>query len=225
MDSIIQIKNLTKNFGREQILDQINLNISRGKIIGLTGESGTGKTTLINILIGFLESDEGEIFFNSKGSLLNLNDLRKDNAFYRFLGVSTQECSFYQDLSVNDNLMLYGSLNGLEKVGMNKRIDNLLNLVNLSEKKEELVSRLSSGMQKRLDIACSLIHKPKIIFLDEPTAHLDEKNREIIWSLVRKIKDEGTTVVVASHFLEELRKACDEIYLIKDKKIQNVQVY
>ncbi len=221
MDLIIKVENLTKSFGKEDILSAVSFNILKGKIIGITGVNGAGKTTLINLLVGFLDSDEGNIFYNFKSNLLNLKELKKENIFYRFLGISTQEGSFYPTLSVYDNLVLYGVLNNLKKQGLDEKINELLNLVSLSDKKKESLTNLSSGMQKRLDIACSLIHQPKIIFLDEPTAHLDEKNKKAVWSLVKKIKKEGTTVVITSHFVKDLKKVCDKVYLIKDKKIKN----
>jgi len=223
--SIIKVKNVTKTFNGQRILYNISFNVFKGEVLGIIGESGTGKTTLLRILIGFLNSDGGTISYRFKRTSLSLNVLKKEKTvFYKLLGFSTQNCSFYPNLTVYDNIALYGVLNGLKKDELTKKINHMLRIVKLFHKKDELAVNLSAGMQKQLDIACSLVYGPKIIFLDEPTAHLDSKNRKVIWNLVKKMKTKGATVVISSHFSRELKRICDRIYLLKNKKLikQNV---
>lgn len=225
MRAIITVKKLSKAFGGQPILNKISFDVGQGEVIGIIGESGVGKTTLLRMLMGVLNSDSGTISYRFKRKLLSVDILKKEKVlFYKFLGFSTQDCSFYPHLTVYDNVVLYGALNGLQKKSIPKKIKDLLKFVNLSNKQDEPAANLSSGMQKRLDIACSLVHQPKIIFLDEPAAHLDKKNRNVIWKLVKRMNKKGMTVVISSHFLSELKKVCDRMYLLRNKKIiqQNV---
>jgi len=225
VEPIIEVGRVTKEFNGRHILKNVSFDVLQGEVMGIIGNSGAGKTTLLNILIGFLDSDGGTISYRFENKLQPLDVLKREKAlFYKSLGFSAQDCSFYPHLTVHDNVALYGVLNGLRRDGLTRKIHGMLRLVNLARKKDEIAANLSSGMQKQLDIACSLVHGPRIIFLDEPAAHLDGENRKVIWKLVERINNTGVTVVVASHFLNELKKICDRIYLLKNKRmiLQNV---
>ena len=220
VEPIIEVGRVTKEFGGRRILKNVSFDVLQGEIMGIIGGSGAGKTTLLKILIGFLDNDGGTVSYRFKNKLLPLEVLKREKAlFYKFLGFSAQDCSFYPQLTVYDNVALYGVLNGLRSDGLTKKVHGILRLVNLPSKKSEMAANLSLGMQKQLDIACSLVHEPKIIFLDEPAAHLDGENRKVIWKLVERINSTGVTVVIATHFLNELKKICDRIYLLKNKKM------
>jgi len=224
MNSIIKVENVTKTFAGQDILNNINFTVLPREIVGIVGDTGAGKTTLLKIVIGFLDHDGGTISYRFKNRLLSIDVLKKEKSiFYTFLGFSTQDCSFYPHLTVYDNVALYGVLNGLHQDVLPKKINEILRLVNLPSKKNEIAANLSLGMQKQLDIACSVVHEPKIIFLDEPAAHLDSKNRKIIWSLVKRMNSRGVTVVIASHFLDELKKVCDRIYVLNAKGLRPLQ--
>jgi len=216
---IIQLKNITKKFGRKVILDDISLEINHGEIFGIIGMSGSGKTTLLNSLIGYYEPDKGDILFYSykdnkyKSILKNLLEVR------RIFGFAPQTPSFYPKLTIEENLRHFGSLYHLPKETIQTNIRHLLNLTELSEERDQLAQNLSGGMQRRLSIACSLIHKPKVLILDEPTADLDPILRKETWQLLKGIHNLGTTIIVASHLLSELEETCERVSILHNTKL------
>ncbi|MFH1682923.1 MAG: ABC transporter ATP-binding protein [Candidatus Woesearchaeota archaeon] len=218
--NIISLKNIEKSFGKNTVLNGITCEIKKGEVVGIEGESGAGKTTLLKILVGYLDFDKGKISYTLKKKAYDLEELKKFAEFYSSVGFSNQECSFYDHLDVEENLSFYGAMYKLKKEEVDKRIKELLPLVNLTGKETILAGNLSAGMQKRLDLACALIHEPKIIFLDEPTAHLDEKNRRDIWKLIQKLNKRGITAVVTSHFSKDLKRYCNRNYTIKKGKLR-----
>jgi len=217
MPPLIQFKNLTKQFGKKVVLQDVNFEINKGEIFGIIGMSGSGKTTLLNTLIGFLEPEEGDILYSSenqyKSVFKNSMDVRK-----RF-GFATQEPSFYPKLTIEENLDHFGALYNLSKSTRKNNTEKLLKLVGLESEKDQLAQTLSGGMEKRLGIACSLIHNPELLILDEPTANLDPVLREETWNLIKGINKTGTTVIVASHLLEELEESCSRIGILHDHAV------
>ena len=220
MPALIQFKNLTKQYGKKVVLNNINLEINKGEIFGIIGMSGSGKTTLLNTLIGFLEPEEGDILYHSnnkyKSVFKNTLDARKK------FGFATQVPSFYPKLTIEENLDHFGTLYKLPKKTRKSNIDNLLKMTGLEPEKKKLSERLSGGMEKRLGIACSLIHNPDLLILDEPTANLDPVLREQVWRLIKNIHEMGTTVIVASHLLEELEPVCDRIGILHNHTLLEV---
>lgn len=217
----IRIHGLKKEFGNHVILDNIHLDIKEGQLFGLIGMSGSGKTTLLNTMIGFLDPDEGNIYFRDKSDeykSVSDNPLLVSKMF----GFASQHVSAYPSLSVEENLDYFGSLYDIPDKLRKGRINSLLKLTHLDDSRNTLVVNLSGGMQKRLSIACALIHKPEVLLLDEPTADLDPILRAEVWDLVKRINKSGVTVVVASHFLNELEKVCDRIAILHDAKIKAV---
>ena len=211
-DPIIHIKDFTKAFGDNLVLKGINLTINKGEIFGIIGMSGSGKTTLLNSLIGFLQPDSGSVYFKSghKFRQVHENQLEVNKLF----GFASQEPSVYQKLTVEENLDHFGSLYDLPDDLRSSNIRRLLKLTNLTESRTTLAQNLSGGMQKRLSIACSLIHNPKILILDEPTADLDPILRDQTWDLIKIVNKAGTTVIVASHFLDEVERGCNKIAIL-----------
>ncbi|MEM2121681.1 MAG: ABC transporter ATP-binding protein [Candidatus Woesearchaeota archaeon] len=214
---LIRIRELSFKYGRLSVLKDLNITIHEQEIFGIVGMSGVGKTTLLNIIIGFLTPDCGEITYRINDKFINLHDNIK--IIRDFFGFSSQKPSFYNELTVKQNLEYFASLYNLDRETKKKNIDRALELVDLKDFKNKLAGELSGGMQKRLDIACSIIHKPKVLIMDEPTADLDIFNREKIWNLIKKINEVGTTIIIASHFLEELEIVCSRIGILHDKKI------
>jgi len=217
---IIELQKVTKSFGDNPVLKKIDLKIKQGKLIGIKGESGAGKTTLMKVMIGCTDFDSGEIYYKLKKQRYHLNQVKKFHDFHNNVGFSCQEGSFYDDLSVRENLDFYGTMHGLSKNEIDLKTKRILPLVNLSGKENVLSGNLSAGMQKRLDIACSLIHEPQIVFLDEPTAHLDRDNQKEIWGLIRKINKKGITTIVTSHFPKDLKNYCNKVYELKKRIIK-----
>jgi ABC-2 type transport system ATP-binding protein len=209
----IQVVNVSKLFGKNIVLDGLNLDIGYGEIYGVIGKSGSGKTTLLNCLIGFLKPDKGSVLFQSR-------DIKKDvtNVNMQF-GFSAQESSLYDKLTVDENLKYFGSLYKLDKVTIKEKIEQLLKFIGLEGQNSSLTGKLSTGMKKRLDIACALIHDPKILILDEPTADLDPSLRKEVMNLLKKIsKEKNVTIIITSHLLGEL-EICDKIAILHNRKI------
>ncbi len=220
----LRIKNLTKELGNHIILDNITFDVKKGEIFGVIGMSGSGKTTLLSHLIGFLEPDEGEIYYRPADAISDSEKELKhlhENVYQvrQTFGFAPQTPSFYPKLTVEENLMHFGSLHHLDKKALKQNTAHLLELTQLTDHKNKLADQLSGGMQRRLSIICGMIHKPDILILDEPTADLDPVLSAETWKLITEINKLGTTIIVASHFLQELEAMCDRIAIIHNGKL------
>ncbi len=214
--AILSVKDWSVSFSKFNVLSKVHLTVLRGEIFGIIGVSGVGKTTLLSSFTTVLKPDSGVLMFDF-GDGLKLIDKKNVLAYKSLIGFSSQEGSFYPELSVFENLRYFASLYSVKDV--DKRVSEVLKLVDLLKFKDAKASKLSGGMQKRLDIACAIIHKPKLLLLDEPTADLDPMMRNHIWDIIHKINREGTTIIVASHFLDELEKSCDSLAMIHNKRL------
>lgn len=227
-EAVFKITGVSKSFGDQHVLDNISLDIFSGEIIGIIGESGAGKTTFLHTLIGFLQPDQGEILFrdsdeaNEDGSTKYLLVQKNQKRIKQLYGFASQNPSFYDELTVEENLKYFGVLHNLPKKVIDSNTSAMLSLVGLNRAKDRSAKKLSGGMSRRLDIACSLIHNPSILILDEPTADLDPLLRNQIWNLVKKINKKKTTVILSSHHLAELESICDRIIILKDNKILTI---
>jgi ABC-2 type transport system ATP-binding protein len=223
---VIKIINVNKRFGKKNILRNINLEIESGEIFGIIGMSGSGKTTLLNTIIGFLQPEIGDVLFKIE-HLLSFKDdssqfrsvFTNKNEVKTIFGFATQNPSIYSNLTSVQNLDYFGKLYNLPSLIRKTNIEILLNLMNIYDSKDIPAGHLSGGMKKRLDIACSLIHDPKVLILDEPTADLDPLMRKQMWSLIKDINKKGTTIILSSHFLEELEHFCDRVCILYDSEI------
>ena len=218
---LLQLKNVSKHFGKEVVLNCVTLDIYAGEIFAVIGVSGCGKTTLLNTLVGFVEPDEGGVTLNidAEPTYEVEKFIPNPNAIKSLFGFSTQSPSFYENLTVEENLEYFASLYGLKGEEIQKNKNSLLKLLGLEGSKDKFGSDLSRGMQKRLDIGCALIHNPKILILDEPTADLDPFLRGEMWALVQEINKTGTTIVLTSHFLSELESFCDRLAVLYNHAI------
>ncbi|MEK6968946.1 MAG: ABC transporter ATP-binding protein [Nanoarchaeota archaeon] len=216
---LIELKEVSKRFGNNTVLEDVNLSIEEGDIVGIIGQSGSGKTTLLNLITGFLEPTTGQVLHSFKVTQepadLNKNlDKIKD-----FIGFAPQHNSFYPKLTVAENLLHFGQLYGLKRETIVNNLKGLLKATELHPHYKKLAEQLSGGMQKRLDISCSLIHKPKVLVLDEPTADLDPKLQREIMEFLQEINKQGVTLVIASHHLHLLEKACNKIVIVHEGKL------
>ncbi len=194
-ESVVIAKDLHRQFGGRTALDGLSLSVPQGQLYGLAGPNGSGKTTLIRILCGLLRPDSGEA---------RLLGWRMPSARVRSqLGYMPQETAVYDDLSVLQNLMYFGSLYGLSRRQVRERSQELLALVELKERMRQRVGTLSGGMRRRVSLAVSLLHKPRIAFLDEPTAGVDPKLRRSLWEYFNALTTQDVTLVVTTHLVEE----------------------
>ncbi len=213
---LISFKNVYKKIEKNLILKNINLAIFPNEIFGLIGVSGAGKTTLLRCLIGFYKINSGIILYQDKDITKNPLLIR------RIFGFGTQDNCFYEKLTLYENLHYFGQLYGVPEKEIRERADNLLSLVELSDSSSSLAMNLSGGMKRRLDLACSLMHSPKILILDEPTAGLDPGLRKHMWELISKINASGTTILVTSHLLEEIGHFCHRIGIINNGELLKI---
>jgi ABC-2 type transport system ATP-binding protein len=221
---VLKAEKIKKYFHINKVIDGISFDVKKGEVFGIIGASGSGKTTLLKLLIGFLPLDSGNVFFNvSTTETPNLvNAFNNSDMIKKKFGFAAQYPSFYEKLTVSENLDYFGALYGLGKEARLNNISTLLDLVELSHAKDIVAKNLSGGMKRRLDIACSLIHNPDILILDEPTSDLDLVLSKQIWDLIRKINKKGTTIIVASHDLPEVETICSRIGILANGKIEKV---
>ncbi|WP_053368455.1 ABC transporter ATP-binding protein [Bacillus sp. FJAT-27245] len=208
--SIVSIKNVSKSFGKQQVLNNINLDIYPGEIFGLLGPSGAGKTTIVRQLIGLELPTEGENWlFNEKMPSLMLVEKA---------GYMSQSDALYLELSAKDNLEFFGALYGLKGKRLKQRIEEVMEIVQLSGDLNKLVSNYSGGMKRRLSLAAALLHEPELLILDEPTVGIDPVLRKSIWERFYELKEKGTAIIVTTHVMDEAEK-CDRLGMIRDGKL------
>ncbi len=217
--SVLSIQNVSKSFGDKEVLKGVNIDIKKGEIFGIIGLSGSGKTTLLNTIIGCIKPEHGDVFFRNPESGMLSSVYKDQKRITRTFGFAPQDPSFYARLTCEENLDHFGSLYNMPSKVRKTNIDSLLYLVELDSARKTLGKNLSGGMQRRLGIACSLIHDPKVLILDEPTADLDPIMRREVWGLIRKINKQGTSVVITSHFLSEMEGLCHRIAILHNKSI------
>jgi ABC-2 type transport system ATP-binding protein len=205
----IQVKNLTKVFNGFTAVDQISFTVKTGELFGLLGPNGAGKTTTINILSTLLKATSG--YGEVSGYDISKN---KDN-IRRSIGVVFQEPALDIKLTGKENLEFHAMMYGIEKEERKRRIKEVLELVELTEKEKVLVEKYSGGMKRRLEIARGLIHEPNVLFLDEPTLGLDAQTRRHIWDYIKRLnKEGGVTIILTTHYMEEADFLCDRIAIM-----------
>jgi ABC-2 type transport system ATP-binding protein len=203
-------------------LDKVNLAVKPGEIFGIIGLSGSGKTTLLNTIVGFVEPDRGDIVVKNPKDKKDYLVSQQSLIVKEIFGFAAQHPSFYGKLTVEENLMHFASLYKIPKKQIKERCKSLIRVVGLDGSEKILGQNLSGGMQKRLDIACSLVHNPQVLILDEPTSDLDPVSREDMWALIKDINSKGTTIILASHFVNELEELCSRFAILHKTKIIEV---
>ena len=208
----IEVKDLTKNFGKFCAVDHINFEVKSGEIFGFLGANGAGKSTTIRMLCGLLQSTSGTALVG--GFDINTQPEKvKEN-----IGYMSQKFSLYEDLTVDENINFYGKIYGLSDSELSMRKRWVLEMANLKGRERSLTATLSGGWKQRLALGCAVLHKPRIVFLDEPTSGVDPLMRRKFWELINQLSSEGVTVLVTTHFLEEA-EYCNDIILINAGKI------
>ncbi len=203
----IEAENLTKKFGKFVAVNHINLKIKKGETFGLLGPNGAGKTTTIRMITGVIKPSDGYV------KVFGMNVAKERKKILRYIGYMPQRFSLYEDLTVEENIKLYGRLQGIIGTSLRERVKELLERFYLWEFRKRLAGRLSGGMKQRLALATALVHDPKLLILDEPTAGVDPPLRRRFWKYFKELNKEGKTILVTTHYMDEAEN-CDRLALM-----------
>lgn len=212
MDVVIRTQGLGKKFGHLVAVNNVDLEVGRGDIFGFLGPNGSGKSTVIRMLCGLLVPTAGTAVLDGLDAVKETEEVKKR------IGYMSQRFSLYEDLTVNENLQFYGEIYGLNRVELGERRRSVIELAGLTDRLNQISGTLSGGFKQRLALACSLLHRPKILFLDEPTAGIDPVARREIWDLLFRLAGEGTTLFVTTHYMDEAER-CSRIGYIYNSRL------
>ena len=211
---MLETVKLSKTFKEKKAVDEIDLYLNAGESVGLLGPNGAGKSTTISMISSLLKPTSGDVTLDGKSIVKNPSEIRN------VLGVVPQEIALYEELSAYENLRFFGKIYHVAKDLLETRIQEVLDMVGLKERQKELVKTFSGGMKRRVNIAAALLHKPKILILDEPTVGIDPQSRNHILETVRKLNEElGTTILYTSHYMEEVEQLCNRVYIMDHGRV------
>ncbi len=212
-DYIIAVDGLIKKYGDKNALDGVDLHIKRGEMYAFLGPNGAGKTTTVRVLSTLTNFDEGTVVIDGH------DILKEPRAAKSAIGVIQQQISLDKDLTVWENMMVHAMYQDIPRAERKKRIDDLAEYIGLGEYYNYKVDKLSGGWKKRVAIVCALVHQPKLLFLDEPTVGLDIQARRGLWDLLRKLNENGMTIFLTTHYIEEAESLCNRVGFIEKGKI------
>lgn len=210
---IIEIKNLIKRYKDFLAVDNVNLAIKEGEIFGLLGPNGAGKTTTINTIVGLTKIDSGEIKIFGKNLKQHELEIKKN------MGVVPQDLAIFGELTAYENVTFFGKLYGLKGEDLKDKVEQALNFTGLWERRKDFPKNYSGGMKRRLNIACAIVHQPKIIIMDEPTVGIDPQSRNHILQSVKELNRLGSTIIYTSHYMEEVEELCTNISIMDHGKV------
>ncbi len=213
MVDAINVHNLTKCYGNLLAVDHISFAVRQGEFFGLLGPNGAGKTTTIRMLTGLLKPTSGTAHIMGINVVKNPVDVKKQ------IGVISETANPYLEMSAWDNLMFAGSIHGMPKGRRKEQAENLLKLLGIYDRRDEKVEKFSKGLRKRVTIAIALVHDPPLLFLDEPTVGLDVQSARMIRELLRELNEQGTTIFLTTHYIEEADILCDRVGIIENGKL------
>jgi ABC-2 type transport system ATP-binding protein len=205
---MITVRSVSKYFKNIKALEKVSFNIEKGEIFGILGPNGAGKSTIVNILNTLVKPDEGDVIIDG------VNIKNDGETIKLIMGVVPQEIALYEELSAYENLMFWGGLYDITKQELKKNVNKTLEIVDLVSRKDDRIKTFSGGMKRRINIACSLLHNPKILVLDEPTVGVDPQNRNHIFEVIERLNYEGMTIIYTTHYMEEAERFCDKISII-----------
>ncbi|MFP4016178.1 MAG: ATP-binding cassette domain-containing protein [Halanaerobiales bacterium] len=204
---------MIKRYGNKLAVDNLSLSINKGEIIGLLGPNGAGKTTFINSIIGITKIQSGEVMIFGR-------DIKKDpNYIKKRIGLVPQNLALYNDMTAIENVSFFATIYGLKGSELKKRVQDALLFTNLWHRRSEYPGEYSGGMKRRLNIACSIVHKPELLFLDEPTVGIDPQSRNHILESVRKLNESGVTIIYTSHYMEEVESLCQKVVIMDNGRL------
>ncbi|KAA9008454.1 ABC transporter ATP-binding protein [Paenibacillus spiritus] len=211
--NVLEIRNLTKKFGEVTAVDNLSLNVREGEIFGFLGANGAGKSTVIHMVASLLRATQGSIEVLGK-------DLAKHRRFAKLnIGIVPQDIAIYEEMTAYENVSFFAGLYGLRGNELRERSEEALEFVGLGDKRKEFPKNFSGGMKRRLNIACAIAHRPKLIIMDEPTVGIDPHSRNYILESVRKLNAMGCTIIYTSHYMEEVEEICTRIVILDHGKI------
>lgn len=209
MDNSVKVNNITKRFNDKLVLDNISFEVKKGDIFGFIGPNGAGKSTLINIMTGLIGPNSGDI------ELGGYSILKEPIKAKELIGLVPQELALMDAFSAYDNLEYFGAFYGLSGKLLRERIKEVLEIVGLTDRKKDKIKKFSGGMKRRLNLAAAIMHRPKILIMDEPTVGVDPQSRNCIFEFINKInKEEKTTVIYTSHYMEEVETLCNNVFIL-----------
>ena len=205
---MIQVRSVSKSFGNIEAVCDVSFNINKGEIFGILGPNGAGKSTIVNILNTLIKPDRGDVIIDG------VNIKGDGDTIKLIMGVVPQEIALYEELTAYENLMFWGGLYNIPKKELREKTENTLEIVDLSSRKNDRIKTFSGGMKRRINIACSLLHNPRILVLDEPTVGVDPQNRNHIFEVIERLHEEGMTIIYTTHYMEEAERFCDKIAIM-----------
>ena len=213
MDTVVSVQNLVKKYKNNYAINDLSFDVKKGEILGLLGPNGSGKTTTINCILSLLQFDSGQIKIFGETMRPSAYDIKQK------IGVIFQEVAVFNELTVYENIDYFCGLYISDKNTRKQYIADALKLVSLEKFQKYRPKQLSGGLLRRLNIACGIAHKPELIFLDEPTVAVDPQSRNNILNDIKKLRDQGATVIYTTHYMEEVEELCDRIIILDNGKI------
>ncbi len=213
MKNVIEVKHLSKSYKSHKAVDDLSFEVKEGEILGLLGPNGSGKTTTMNCILALLKYNEGEIKIFGKEMSPSAYDIKSK------IGVVFQDVAVFDELTAYGNIDYFCGLYIQDKTVRAEYVEDALKLVGLTENKNQYPKQLSGGLLRRLNIACGIAHKPKLIFLDEPTVAVDPQSRNNILEGIKKLRDSGATIIYTTHYMEEVEILCDRVIILDKGKI------
>lgn len=213
MKYILQVKEIEKNYGERKAVKGISFNVRECEILGFLGPNGAGKSTSINMIATVIDYDKGNMFFYDREVKKNEKYLKQN------LGVVPQDMAVFNDLSAYENVKFFCSLYGIKGKELKNNVEEALNFVGLWDRRKELPTQFSGGMKRRLNIACSIAHKPKLLIMDEPTVGIDPQSRNNILETVKELNKRGATIIYTSHYMEEVEHICTNLIIMDEGTI------
>jgi len=210
---LLAVENLTKQYGDFTAVDDVSFNSGEGKIFGLLGPNGAGKSTTINCISGLMPPTSGRI------SIAGFDVVKDGKKAKASLGVVPQELALYEDLPAIENLKYWGQAYGLRRAALDTRVREVLDHIGLADRAKDLPKEFSGGMKRRLNFGCGIIHKPRVLLLDEPTVGVDPQSRQRLFDMVEAERDAGACVLYTTHYMEEAERLCDSLAIIDHGKI------
>ncbi|WP_240041221.1 ABC transporter ATP-binding protein [Paenibacillus ginsengarvi] len=213
-ETVLEVAGLRKLYGKKQALKDVTFSLKAGTSFGFLGPNGAGKSTTMKILTGIVKADSGHV------KLFGQDITNDTDAVARFVGYVPQDITLYEKLSAYDNLVFFGEAYGVRGIDLKHRIREVLEKTGLTDRANDAVETFSGGMKRRINIAAALLHRPKLLILDEPTVGIDPQSRNHIFEMIRELNDDGVTIIYSTHYMEEVEVLCDQVAIMDQGSVK-----